>query len=59
MMVDGMTKALARDRHVDLLVKMGIGSIAETAPHHQLRIGVVQMGIRKYYAITKKWGVLK
>ena len=31
MLADGMTKALARDRHLDLLSKMGVGWIDETA----------------------------
>jgi len=30
MVADGMTKALARERHMDLLAKMGVGDIAET-----------------------------
>ncbi len=29
MVADGMTKALARERHLDLLVKMGVGDIGE------------------------------
>ena len=31
MVADGMTKAMARDRHVDLLAKMGVRGIVETA----------------------------
>ena len=30
MVADGMTKALAREKHLDLLARMGVGEIAET-----------------------------
>ena len=29
MIADGMTKALAKEKHLDLLTKMGVGEIAE------------------------------
>jgi len=68
MVADGMTKAMARDRHVELLAKMGVGSIMGTTTPSLKSKQTAKIGIMKdseeldrfdktlhHHEIAKKW----